>query len=65
MRLARRLGLPVIRNGALTPLLSDYPAQDDAAIQVIYLPKRRRVPRMRAFVNRFAGVFHDPAWHAG
>ena len=62
MRLAEHLAIPAIRSGQLLPLLSDYQASDDTAIHMMYLPERHLVPRIRAFVDHFVGVFHVPPW---
>jgi DNA-binding transcriptional LysR family regulator len=62
MRLAEHLALPAIRSHALVPLLSDYQAQDDTAIHALYLPERHLVPRIRAFVDYYLGVFRNPPW---
>jgi DNA-binding transcriptional LysR family regulator len=62
MRLAEHLALPAIRSQALVPLLSDYQAQDDTAIHALYLPERHLVPRIRAFVDYYLGVFRNPPW---
>jgi DNA-binding transcriptional LysR family regulator len=64
MRLAEHLALPAIRSKALVPLLGDYQVRDDTAIQAIYLPERQLVPRIRAFVDYFIGVFRNPPWAA-
>lgn len=64
MRLAEHLALPAIRSGALVPLLSDYQAQDDTAIYAVYLPERKLVPRIRAFVDHFVRAFENPPWAA-
>lgn len=65
MRLAEHLALPAIRSGRLVPVLSDYQAQDDAAIHAVYLPERQLVPRVRAFVDHLVEVFREPPWKKG
>lgn len=62
MRLAEHLALPAIRAGRLVPLLADYQAQDDTAIHAVFLPERKLVPRIRAFVDHFVEVFREPPW---
>ncbi|MGV8823675.1 LysR family transcriptional regulator [Methylibium petroleiphilum] len=62
MRLAEHLALPAIRRGVLVPLLADYQATDDTAIHVVFLPERRLVPRIRAFVDHLCEVFATPPW---
>ncbi|MBV8272356.1 MAG: LysR family transcriptional regulator [Cupriavidus sp.] len=62
MRCAEHLALPAIRAGKLVALLSDYQARDESAIYAVYLPERQLVPRLRAFVDYFAGVFAEPPW---
>ena len=64
MRLAEHLAVPAIRCGKLVPLLTDYQAEDAAAIYAVYLPERQLVPRVRAFVDHLVEVFRDPPWHA-
>ena len=64
MRLAEHLAVPAIRSHALVPLLSDYQAEDDTAIHVLFLPERRLVPRIRAFVDYLVEVFRVPPWAA-
>lgn len=62
MRLAEHLAIPAIRAGQLVPLLADYQAQDDTAIHAVFLPERKLVPRIRAFVDHFVEVFREPPW---
>lgn len=62
MRLAEHLALPAIRQARLVPLLSDYQAEDDAAIHALFLPERKLVPRVRAFVDHFVAAFRQPPW---
>jgi DNA-binding transcriptional LysR family regulator len=62
MRLAEHLAVPAIRRGDLVPLLSDYQARDDTAIFAVYLSERQLVPRIRAFIDYFVGVFEVPPW---
>lgn len=62
MRLAEHLAVPAIRAGQLMPLLADYQAQDDTAIHAVFLPERKLVPRIRAFVDHFVEVFREPPW---
>lgn len=64
MRLAEHLAVPAIRSRALVPLLADYQAEDDTAIHVLFLPERRLVPRIRAFVDYLVEVFRTPPWSA-
>ncbi|TFY98694.1 LysR family transcriptional regulator [Ramlibacter rhizophilus] len=64
MRLAEHLATPAIREGRLVPLLTDYQAQDDTAIHALFLPERKLVPRIRAFVDHFAETFETPPWTA-
>jgi DNA-binding transcriptional LysR family regulator len=64
MRLAEHLALPAIKNNQLVPLLEDYQAKDDRAIHALFLPERKLVPRIRAFVDHFADVFSEPPWCA-
>ena len=64
MRLAEHLALPAIRAGLLVPLLVDQQAFDDTAIHVVFLPERRLVPRIRAFVDHFAAAFDPTPWSA-
>lgn len=64
MRLAEHLALPAIRAGLLVPLLVDQQAFDDTAIHVVFLPERRLVPRIRAFVDYLGRVFETPPWTA-
>lgn len=64
MRLAEHLALPAIRGKVLVPLLADYQAADDTAIHVVFLPERRLVPRIRAFVDHLGDVFATPPWAA-
>lgn len=62
MRLAEHLALPAIRAGKLVRLLADYEAPDDTAIHAVFLPERKLVPRIRAFVDHLAEVFRQPPW---
>jgi DNA-binding transcriptional LysR family regulator len=62
MRLAEHLALPAIRNKALVPLLADYQAEDETAIYALFLPERKLVPRIRAFVDHLISAFRDPPW---
>ncbi|WP_418316073.1 LysR family transcriptional regulator [Piscinibacter sakaiensis] len=62
MRLAEHLALPAIADGRLVALLSDYQAEDDTAIHAVFLPERKLVPRVRAFVDHFAEAFRSPPW---
>jgi DNA-binding transcriptional LysR family regulator len=64
MRLAEHLALPAIKNKQLLPLLEDYQAEDDTAIHALFLPERKLVPRIRAFVDHFVDVFRNPPWFA-
>lgn len=64
MRLAEHLAVPAIRSEALVPLLADYQAADDTAIHALFLPERRLVPRIRAFVDYLVDVFRTPPWGA-
>jgi DNA-binding transcriptional LysR family regulator len=64
MRLAEHLAVPAIRTGKLVPLLSDYQAKDETAIYAVYLAERQLVPRVRAFVDHLAEVFHNPPWQS-
>ncbi|NML19111.1 LysR family transcriptional regulator [Azohydromonas caseinilytica] len=64
MRLAEHLALPALRSGQLVPLLADYQAADDTAIHAVFLPERRLVPRVRAFVDYFTQAFSAPPWAA-
>ena len=64
MRLAEHLAVPAIRSKALVPLLSDYQAEDDTAIHLLFLPERRLVPRIRSFVDYLVDVFRTPPWSA-
>ncbi|WP_332824328.1 LysR family transcriptional regulator [Ramlibacter sp.] len=64
MRLAEHLALPAIREGRLVPLLADYQGEDDTAIHALFLPERKLVPRIRAFVDHFAAAFDPPPWSA-
>jgi len=62
MRLAEHLAIPAIRSKALVPLLTEYQVTDDTAIHLVFLPERQLVPRIRAFVDYFSGVFSTPPW---
>lgn len=62
MRLAEHLALPAIGDGRLVALLADYQAEDDTAIHAIFLPERKVVPRIRAFVDHFVEAFRTPPW---
>ena len=62
MRLAEHLALPALRSGQLVRLLADYQAADDTAIYAVFLPERRLVPRIRAFVDHFTNAFSTPPW---
>lgn len=62
MRLAEHLALPAIKSGTLVPLLSDYQAEDDTAIHALFLPERKLIPRVRAFVDYLVDVFQAPPW---
>lgn len=64
MRLAEHLALPAIRSRMLQPLLVDYQAKDDTAIHLLFLPERRLIPRIRAFVDYLGEVFRTPPWQA-
>lgn len=64
MRLAEHLALPALRSGVLVKLLGDYQAVDDTAIHAVFLPERRLVPRIRAFVDHFSQVLRNPPWKA-
>ncbi|WP_336470418.1 LysR substrate-binding domain-containing protein [Caldimonas tepidiphila] len=64
MRLAEHLALPAIRSEVLVPLLVDDQATDDTAIHVLFMPERRLVPRVRAFVDYLSQVFRTPPWEA-
>lgn len=62
LRLAEHLAVPAIRAGTLVPLLTEYQARDDTMIHAVYLPERRLLPRIRAFVDYMADAFQKPAW---
>ncbi len=62
MRLAEHLAVPAIADGRLMPLLVDYQAEDDTAIHAVFLPERKLVPRIRAFVDFFSEAFRNPPW---
>lgn len=64
MRLAEHLAVPALRSGQLVPLLADYQATDDTAIYAVFLPERRLVPRIRAFIDFFTTAFSTPPWAA-
>lgn len=63
MRLAEHLAVPAIRSGRLVPLLSDYLANDGAAIHAVYLAERQLIPRVRAYVDHLVNAFQTPPWH--
>jgi DNA-binding transcriptional LysR family regulator len=62
MRLAEHLAVPALRRGELVPLLAPFQAPDDTAIHAVFLPERRLVPRIRAFVDHLAAAFETPPW---
>lgn len=62
MRCAEHLALPAVRAGKVAPLLTDYVARDDTAIHAVFLPERRVVHRIRAFVEYCAEIFRVPPW---
>jgi DNA-binding transcriptional LysR family regulator len=64
MRCAEHLALPAITAGTLVPLLAQFQGNDDTAIHAVLLPERQLLPRVRAFVDHFVGVFREPPWVA-
>jgi DNA-binding transcriptional LysR family regulator len=62
MRLAEHLALPAVRDGRLEVLLEQFQARDDTGIYAMYLPERKLVPRIRAFVDFLAEAFRVPPW---
>lgn len=62
MRLAEHLALPAIRNGVLEPLLRFGEVADDGGIHAVFLPERKQLPRVRAFVDFLVERFEAPPW---
>ncbi|MDO9418393.1 LysR family transcriptional regulator [Pararhizobium sp.] len=62
MRMAEHLSMPLIRNGTLVPLLTEFQAVDDTAFHAVYLPERHLLPRIRAFIEYLTAEFKPPPW---
>lgn len=65
MRLAEHLAVPAARDGRLDVLLEEFQAQDETGIYAVYLPERKLVPRIRAFVDFLVEAFRSPPWLRG
>lgn len=62
MRLAEHLAVPAIRSGQLVHLMASFDLGDEGAIQAVYLPERRLLPRVRLLVEHLAQAFDPEPW---
>ena len=67
MRMAEHLARPEIQSGRLVELLPEFNSDDDTTIQLVFLPNREIVPRVRGFVDFMTAAFKVPvSWdHKG
>jgi len=51
-----------LRRGELVQVLNDYPLLSDTAIWAVYPSSRLLAPKVRAFIDYFAGFYGDPPY---
>jgi DNA-binding transcriptional LysR family regulator len=62
MRMAEHLALPLIRSGQLVEVLSAFNATDQQHINIVFLPERQSISRVRFFIDFCLEQFRKPAW---
>ncbi|WP_375749146.1 LysR family transcriptional regulator [Vibrio sp. HN007] len=51
-----------LKSGELVQILEDYPLLDEAAIWAVYPSSRLLAPKVRAFIDYFAGFYGEPPY---